>query len=70
MDTENKHTLLEFDKIPGGYQATITLCMLTIMLGFEDVTPSSGGYCFFSNSSFLSNALVPGLDGIFGRLSA
>ena len=67
---ENEHTLLEFDKIPGRYQATITPCMSTIMLGFEAVTPSSGGYRFFSDSSFSSDALVPGLDGIFGRLSA
>jgi len=66
---ENEHTLLEFDKIPGRYQATITLCMLTIMLGFEAVTPSSSGYRFFSDSSFSSDALVPGLDSVFGRLS-
>jgi hypothetical protein len=44
--------------------------MSTTMHGIEAVTPFSGGYRRFSESSFSFDALVPDLEGFFGSLSA
>jgi hypothetical protein len=44
--------------------------MSTTMPGIEAVTPLRGGYRRFNEASFSFDALVPGLEGFFGSISA